>query len=96
MDRCTEDDCASVAPLIETATIHPPKYTGFRRYFVGWRFGIVSCLLSVAIAFIINLSFVASISSRTDFSHGVGVLFDGSCTKARNLDIGTHVIINAL
>ena len=66
------------------------------RHFVDWRFGVISCLASVTTVFAVNLIFIASLAPSIAFSHGIGVLFEGSCTKTGNLNTGAHFFINVL
>ena len=82
---------------IEEIIAFNPTPAKYRRYFTGWRFGVISCLTSVAVVFIINVVIAMVIALRTGFGNfGLGVLYEGSCSQAQKMDLVSHILINAL
>lgn len=61
------------------------------RYTSGWRFGAINCAISASFVFLVN--FVVTIIFATGED---GVLFDGDCERARQLNTGIHLLINLL
>ena len=66
-----------------------------RRFFVGWRFGVINCALSVTVVLVINVALSIAVATRTGINGGRGTLLDGNCTQARQLNTGLHLLINA-
>lgn len=65
-----------------------------KRYLKGWRFAITGGSISIFIVFILNLSFTLWTAANKGFVDGRGILYEGSCDEARNLNILAHLIIN--
>lgn len=80
----------------EKTTFLTTKKVKRRRYFSGWRFGVISCAVSVILVFWINLITTISVAKHNGLSEGQGVLHEGSCTDVRNLNVITHLVINIL
>src|SRR5438034_1264637 len=74
------------------------KPTFKQKYLCGWRFGVLSGTVLATIVLILNIVFVIqfrSISGR-DYVHPQNTIFEGSCDKAKELNIGLHLVINTL
>lgn len=71
--------------------------TWTQRHFRGWRFGILCGSLLATLVFATNLTvtLVASLGQNQKASDRK-LLFEGDCTKTRNLNIGSHLLINIL
>ena len=68
----------------------------WRKRTTGWRFGAISCASSASVVFLINLSAAIWAAVTVGIHQGKGVLFNGSCTKIRPLNVGVHLLINIL
>lgn len=61
-------------------------------YSEGWRFGAMSCAISTSVVFLVNL--VATIIWAVKVKGGV--LHEGDCDQAKRINLGLHILINAL
>lgn len=84
------DDDESIA--VDIKAIHTNSRKG-KRYIQGWRFGAMNCAVSACIVFLIN--FIVTIWG-SEYTKKSGVLFEGSCQRARKLNSGLHFLINFL
>lgn len=80
----------------EKTTFLTAKKIKRRRFFSGWRFGVISCAVSVILVFWINLITTIYVAKHTGLSEGQGVLREGSCTDVSRLNVITHLVINIL
>jgi hypothetical protein len=62
----------------------------------GWRAGVLSCSLVAFSVLIINftLKIWATVTCRVE--SGFGLLYNGSCSKAREINSVLHILINVL
>jgi len=69
-----------------------------RLRFTGWRSGLARCTTAVAVATIINITFLIIAIPRLERPTGSteGVLFSGHCKKAKQMSIWLHLAINIL
>jgi hypothetical protein len=79
------------------ASIVSHQQTWSQKHLKGWRFGILSGSLLASLVFCINAS--ATIYGGIDSEkndNGRKVLYEGDCERVRRINLGLHLIINAL
>jgi hypothetical protein len=71
--------------------------TWAQRHLRGWRFGILSGSVLAVVVFVVNLTvtLVAGVKKHQN-GNGRRLLYEGDCTKTRDLNTGSHLIINVL
>jgi hypothetical protein len=87
----------SATALGETHFASNRQETWTQRHFRGWRFGILSGSVLAILVFTTNLTvtLVASLRQHRRISDRK-ILFEGDCTRTRNLNTGSHLLINVL
>jgi anti-sigma-K factor RskA len=84
----------------EEPTFTPQAQSWRRKHFSGWRFGVIACAIAAVLVFLVNLIILLWAESMNGFAlladDGKHTLYDGSCDKTKNLNIGVHLMINTL
>ncbi|KAI5858024.1 hypothetical protein BZA05DRAFT_331044 [Tricharina praecox] len=62
----------------------------------GWRIGLIWCIASVSMVFLLNLFITIWAVKTFSVTNGLGVVFEGPCAQVKTLSIWIHVLINAL
>ena len=62
----------------------------------GWRFGSSVARYAVESCLAINVLFLILACALSHVADGVGILYEGDCRKAKNIDTWIHVLINGL
>lgn len=62
----------------------------------SWRFGIIVGAACSILALLINVSVTVRAMRSFPLKAGQGMVFGGSCTQSKKLNIAVHLIINAL
>ncbi|KAE9575180.1 hypothetical protein CGCF415_v015194 [Colletotrichum fructicola] len=68
-------------------------------YFKGWRSGLARATIAAAVVTLFNIWFLAVFASTMEVIPGQkyeGILFTGSCARAKQLSTWSHVVINIL
>ena len=88
------DEDINLEKTIKKTTVKRPSPK--RLQFSAWRTGAFWSYLVASTIFIFNLSVLIWAISRHEVNHGVGALYQGSCTKAKTINIWLQLLINAL
>ena len=93
--KVVAQECAS------TSSNHQRRERRWRKKLPrGWRFGILNGFGVVVIALIINIALCAAAAASradpNDDGSSEKALWQGDCDKARQLNIGIHLVINIL
>lgn len=69
-----------------------------RPFFSGWRVGAIVSLLGAVLVFAFNLAVTVYVwTGPYEKAEGsIGNLFEGSCTRARSLNVWIHLVVNVL
>ncbi|PSN75612.1 hypothetical protein BS50DRAFT_478330 [Corynespora cassiicola Philippines] len=62
----------------------------------GWRFAVGACFVGASTVFLINISIAFWLQSISEGRAGRRTVFEGDCSKAKSLNTGFHIAINAL
>ncbi|KAJ3529869.1 hypothetical protein NM208_g9563 [Fusarium decemcellulare] len=74
-----------------------PRGKGLSNVFSGWRFSLVTGAVASSAVLLINLSLTIWSTTRpagTEEQSGRRILFEGSCSKSRTINILVHLLIN--
>lgn len=72
------------------------SFLGKQKRYSGWRKGVtIAALAALAVAGI-NIGLTVYIRSRFNIKRGIGIMYEGSCDKSKQLDTWIHLLINAL
>ncbi|GKT97684.1 hypothetical protein Ct61P_15534 [Colletotrichum tofieldiae] len=71
-----------------------PTVSSLKKKFCGWRITVLGGSVAAAIIFIINLVVLVWIVSSFPLSASVAKVFTGSCSKASNISLWSHLAIN--
>ncbi|KAH8204665.1 hypothetical protein TruAng_001140 [Truncatella angustata] len=91
-----EDPFGSRAYLALGESENETPQRGARRLLSGWRGGVAFNTLSAFLILLVAVVCLVVIITESQTSNGASTLYSGSCTTAYNLNIGLHVLINAL
>ncbi|CAJ2502436.1 Uu.00g098300.m01.CDS01 [Anthostomella pinea] len=67
---------------------------GLRRHFTGWRGGVVFNTVLTFIILVAGIVCLILAFTKSKAQSGESSIYSGDCTKAHNLNIGLHVVIN--
>lgn len=62
----------------------------------AWRTAVLLSSGACVLVLLLNIAFTIVIASVSGFNNGQGVLFDGSCAKAKQINTALHLLINVL
>ena len=93
MRRIKETFLASGAAA--SRSTHTNQARRLKRY-SGWRFGSLVACWEVGICLTLNLIFLICALAVSHPQDGIGILFEGSCPKVKNIDTWLHVLLNGL
>ncbi len=67
-----------------------------RRYFSGWRVGIIWCIILAAAVLLLNLCLTIWAAIRFGVNNGLGTIHNGSCHITKTMSVLLHLAINTL
>lgn len=82
----------------ETGRSRPQDFLGQHRLFTGWRVGVFAAFIGTTAVCLFNIVMTAYIVSEP-WGHrrgAFGLLYSGSCDKARSLNVLIHLVVNIL
>lgn len=91
--RQQQDDVLSTElQHLTSASPSVPQRRWVQNHTQGWRFGVIGCAISTCVVFLVNLTVTITWNTQSKS----GVLFEGDCDRARKINSGLHLLINAL
>jgi hypothetical protein len=91
-----EDPFGSQTHLASGEFEQNERQRGLRRLLVGWRGGVAFNVFSSLIILLAVIVCLVIVVAKSHFFGGESIFYSGSCSTATNINIGLHVLINAL
>ena len=92
-DKDVKSTSSRLKPPLISET-EPPRSRIFRLR--GWRLGVTLCTGAATAVLLLNIAWTIITSVKYGVNNGIGTMQRGSCSEARRLSLGLHVVINAL
>jgi hypothetical protein len=83
--------------LVSTNSISTTyTFLGHKKRYSGWRKGVTISFFAALFVAGINIGLTFYVRSRYKIKSGIGIIYEGSCDKSKQMDTWIHLLINAL
>lgn len=71
-------------------------YSRHRARLTGWNLGVKACAVAVGIVLVANIVGTIFVGSQYGMRNGLHIIHEGSCNRAKRLNLLLHLLINVI